>query len=67
MTIKVGSDEFCTHCMERREYDEEGRCKICKHVIHRENKKQPNHAGYDSYKLESPQFEIDEDTVYSEY
>jgi predicted amidophosphoribosyltransferase len=28
-TIKVGKDEFCAKCMEWREYDEEGKCKVC--------------------------------------
>ena len=56
MKLKIGSDEFCLHCMEWREYDEEGRCKICKHIIHRENKKSEK-EGYNNLKSESPSFE----------
>ena len=29
MSIKIGKDDFCSNCMEWREYDEEGRCKVC--------------------------------------
>ena len=61
MKLIIGSDEFCLHCMEWREYDEEGRCKICKHIIHRENKKSEK-KGYNNLKSESPSFEeLDED------
>jgi len=61
MKLKIRSDEFCLHCMEWREYDEEGRCKICKHIIHRENKKSEK-KGYNNLKSESPSFEeLDED------
>ena len=61
MKLNVGSDEFCLHCMEWREYDEEGRCKICKHIIHKENKKSEK-VGYNNLKSESPSFEeLDED------
>ena len=61
MKLKIGSDEFCLHCMEWREYDGEGRCKICKHIIHRENKKSEK-EGYNNIKSESPSFEeLDED------
>lgn len=31
--VTVGEDEFCPTCMEWREYDEEGKCKICRRVI----------------------------------
>ena len=61
MKLKIGSDEFCLHCMEWREYDEEGRCKICKHIINRENTKSEK-EGYNTIKSESPSFEgSDED------
>lgn len=61
MMLKIGSDEFCLHCMEWREYDEEGRCKICKNIIHRENKKSEK-EGYNNLKSESPSYEeFDED------
>ena len=65
MKTKIGSDEFCLHCMEWREFDEEGRCKKCKHIIHRESKKSER-EGYNDYKIESPSFEIEEDISDSE-
>jgi len=40
MKVKIGNDDFCLYCMEWREIDKDGRCKICKHLIHRDNKKQ---------------------------
>ena len=33
MKVNVGNDEFCPICMEWREYDDEGRCKICHKAI----------------------------------
>jgi len=62
MKLKIGNDEFCLHCMEWREYDEKGRCKICKHIIHREEKESEK-EGYSGLKKEAPSFEeFDEDT-----
>ena len=60
MKAKIGSDEFCLHCMEWREYDEEGRCKVCKHIIHKINKKSEN-DGYNELKEESPSYKFDEE------
>jgi len=62
MKLKIGSDEFCLHCMEWREYDEEGRCKICKHIIHRENTKSEK-EGYNTLKSESPSFEESDEDI----
>lgn len=59
MTKKIGNDEFCLHCMEWREYDEQGRCKKCNHIIHKVKKVEEE--GYNKYKSESPSFEIDEE------
>ena len=56
MKVKIGNDEFCLHCMQWREYDEEGKCKVCKHIIHRENKNLKK-EGYNDLKTESPSFE----------
>jgi len=40
--IAVGADEFCSNCMEWREYNEEGKCKVCGKFIkttkHRDQK-----------------------------
>ena len=33
MKVTVGNDEFCPVCMEWREYDEDGRCKVCRKTI----------------------------------
>lgn len=60
MTKKIGRDEFCLQCMEWREYDENGRCKVCKHIICKDNKKQKK-EGYNEYKTEVESFEIDEE------
>ncbi len=51
--VKIGVDEFCLHCMEWREFDEEGRCRVCKHIIHKESKTSESegynrHESYDS-------------------
>lgn len=60
MTIKVGADEFCSTCMEWREYDEEGRCKVCKKIIKKQE--QPiQRDSYDQYKTETT-FEPDEES-----
>ena len=67
MKLKIGNDEFCVHCMEWREYDEKGRCKICNHIIHKEDKESEK-EGYSRLKTESSSFEdFDEDTNGSDY
>ncbi len=67
MKLKIGNDEFCLYCMDWREYDEQGRCKKCKHIIHRENKKSEK-EGYNELKSESPSFEeFDENTEDFDY
>ena len=66
MATKIGKDEFCLHCMEWREYDEEGRCKKCKHIIHRTGEKEKLN-GYNDYKKESPSFEADEESNDTDY
>jgi len=58
MSYKIGKDEFCLKCMEWREYDKEGRCKVCKRRIVKLIKKNEK-LGYNEYKTESPSFEID--------
>ena len=50
--MKIACDDFYLHCMERREYDEEGRCKICHHIIHRQKEKSDK-EGYNELKSES--------------
>lgn len=50
MTVKVGTDEFCSKCMEWREYDEEGRCKVCKKIIKKNTALKQEHG--DDYKLD---------------
>ena len=67
MKQKIGNDEFCLHCMEWREYDENGRCKVCKHIINRKNKKTED-EGYNKHKAESPSFEdLDDNFENSDY
>ena len=56
MIVKVGTDEFCSNCMDWREYDEGGRCKVCKKLI--KKKEQPQQRdSYDQYKQETPMLE----------
>ncbi|MEM0492585.1 MAG: hypothetical protein QXS02_01305 [Candidatus Thermoplasmatota archaeon] len=47
--ITVGIDEFCPNCMEWREFDEAGRCKVCGKCI-RKSKDEP-HKITDEYDL----------------
>lgn len=62
MKIKTGSDEFCIHCMEWQEYDNEGRCKICRHIIHRE-RVNAKKEGYNEMKSESNFEESNEENI----
>lgn len=58
--IAVGSDEFCSNCMEWREYDEEGKCKVCGKQI--KKKQAPSQKiNYDEYRIEGIADEIDEE------
>lgn len=59
MTIKVGCDEFCSNCMDWQEYDEEGRCKVCKKIIKKIHTIKEK-SGYDSYKSETPILDDDD-------
>ena len=61
MKRKIGQDEFCLHCMEWREYDEQGKCKVCKHVISKEKKVEQEE--YNKYRSESPSFEMDDEEI----
>lgn len=65
MTIKVGIDDFCSQCMEWQEYDDEGKCKVCKKTIKKMPKK-TNRQDVNEYTKESPEFELDDepDTSY---
>ena len=58
MKLKIGNDEFCLYCMDWQEYDEEGRCKKCKHIIHKIKKSEEE--GYNKEKIESSFEDIDE-------
>jgi len=60
MKVKTGKDEFCMHCMEWREYDSEGRCKICHNKIVKTGNS--GDQGYSDYKKESSAYEYDDDT-----
>ncbi len=60
MPVMVGTDEFCSTCMEWREYDEEGRCKVCKKMIKKHSSLNQEHG--DDYKLE----EFDDEDIESE-
>jgi len=60
MVVKVGNDEFCSNCMEWREYDEEGRCKKCGKVIKKQEKTQQKDS-YEQYKQETPILEAEDE------
>ena len=66
MAVKVGSDEFCSKCMEWREYDHEGKCKVCGKVIKKISKNQ-NKEGHDDYTTETPSFEPEDEVVDDDY
>ena len=58
--VAVGNDEFCFNCMEWREYDDEGRCKVCRKQI--KKKQAPSQKiNYDEYRIEGVADEIDEE------
>ena len=58
--VAVGSDEFCFNCMDWREYDEEGKCKVCGKQI--KKKQVPSQKiNYDEYRIEGVADEIDEE------
>ena len=63
--IIVGTDDFCSNCMEWREYDENGKCKVCgKLIITMKNLSHRN--DYEVYDLGniSDLNETDEDNSY---
>ncbi|MEM0467496.1 MAG: hypothetical protein QXL17_05890 [Candidatus Thermoplasmatota archaeon] len=62
MKVTVGNDEFCPNCMDWKEYDDEGRCKVCKKLI----KKKQQTNKYEEYKIEDSTFESDEESNSSE-
>jgi len=60
MVVKVGNDEFCSNCMDWREYDEEGRCKKCGKLIKKKEETQDKDS-YDQYKQETPILEPEDE------
>lgn len=60
MKLKTGQDEFCLNCMEWMEYNNEGRCKKCKQIIHKE-KRESEQEGYNRTKSEYQSFEDSSD------
>jgi len=66
MIVKVGNDEFCFNCMDWREYDEEGKCKVCGKII-KKNLKEKNKESYNDYETETPSYDIDEEIGESDY
>jgi hypothetical protein len=66
MYLKVGNDEFCSNCMEWREYTPEGKCKVCGKVIKKMIKYQ-NKEGYADYKIETPSFEPEDEVIFDDY
>jgi len=63
MKLKVGKDEYCSNCMEWREYSEDGRCIVCNKII--KKKVLNSHIkSYDDYKQDD--FERDADTEFED-
>jgi len=60
MRVKIGNDDFCSNCMEWREYDEEGRCKKCGKIIMKQ-KIDDKKESYAEYERESGDFEESND------
>ena len=56
--MKVGTDEFCSKCMEWREFDENGKCKVCGKLI-KSSEKSMEKDNYGDYKYEPPETEVD--------
>jgi hypothetical protein len=61
MPIKIGKDDFCSNCMEWRDYDEEGRCKVCGKIIKKIISEDDKNA-YERYKSEPPNIENDDES-----
>ena len=53
--VDIDQDEFCINCMEWREYDEDGRCKVCGKLIKTKNKKyvRDSYTEYDAETFKS--------------
>ena len=60
MTVEVGKDEFCSNCMEWREYDEEGKCRVCGKIIFKKNPKGTEYS-YAEYEREDIDFKDSEE------
>ena len=58
--VAVGNDEFCFNCMDWREYDDEGKCKVCRKQI-KKKQVQSQKINYDEYRIEGVADEIDEE------
>jgi hypothetical protein len=60
MHVKIGLDEFCSNCMEWREFDEDGKRKICgKPIVKKVIKNQTN--SYAEYERETSDTEESEE------
>ena len=60
MPMKIGSDDFCSNCMEWQEYDEEGKCKVCGKRILKQLIKEKKDS-YAEYEKETSEFESSEE------
>ena len=60
MHVKIGEDEFCSKCMEWREYDNKGRCKVCGKIIMKQRLKEEKDS-YSEYKQETIEAEDSEE------
>lgn len=63
MMMEVGNDEFCIKCMEWREYNDKGRCRICNSMIHKLKKSEIQRNSFNDYYIESTSFESEENNI----
>jgi len=61
--ITVGNDEFCFKCMEWREYDDNGKCKVCGKLI-KKKKHDDQGTKYDDFGIDANTFEESDGEVY---
>jgi len=54
MKVKLGKDEFCLTCMEWREFDDNGKCKVCSSIIKKKDNQQQ------STKIDLEKYSIDD-------
>jgi len=52
MKVKPGKDEFCLICMEWREFDDNGKCKVCKSIIKKDKQQHITEIDSENYSID---------------